>query len=79
AGKPVIWINAVADTPPVFIKPANEETPVTEELLEQAVNFIVGPPPREEIEHAFAGPSTHALFAYRTFSDERPHAFNWGS
>lgn len=79
AGKPVIWINAAADKPPVFIKPANEETPVTDTLLEEAVSLVVSPPPREEIEHSFAGQATKTLFAYRTFSDERPHLFNWGS
>ncbi len=79
AGKPVIWINAAADKPPVFIRPANVETPFSEELFDEAVNAIVAPPPREEIEHSFAGQATHALFAYRTFSDERPHTFNWGS
>ncbi len=79
AGKPVIWINAAADKPPVLIKPANVETPFSEEIFGEAIDSIIAPPPREEIEHSFAGQATRALFAYRTFSDERPHLFNWGS
>ncbi len=79
AGKPVIWINAAADKPPVVIKPANIEAPFSETLFDEAIDAIVAPPPREEIEHSFAGQATRALFAYRTFSDERPHLFNWGS
>lgn len=79
AGKPVIWINAAADTPPVLIRPGAVEEPFSTEIFDQAFDDIVAPPPREEIEHSFAGKATHALFAYRSFSDERPHQFNWGS
>lgn len=79
AGKPVIWINAATDTPPVLIKPGDQESPFTPELFDQAFDDIVAPPPHEEIEHSFAGQATHALFAYRSFADERPHRFNWGS
>lgn len=79
AGKPVIWINAAANKPPVVISPENKETLLTEEMLDAVIDTIVAPPPREEIEHSFAGQATHALFAYRSFSDEHPHRFNWGS
>ena len=79
AGKPVIWINAAADKSPVLINPENKETPLTEEMLAAVVDAIVAPPPRDEVEHSFAGQATHALFAYRSFSDERAHRFNWGS
>ncbi len=79
AGKPVIWINAAANKPPIVISPESSETPLTEDLLRALVEGAVAPPPREEIEHSFAGQATRALFAYRTFADERAHRFNWGS
>ena len=79
AGKHVVWINAAADKPPVFIAPDGAEAAFTTSRLEETVDAIVAPPPREEIEHAFAGKSTHALFAYRTFADEVTHRINWGA
>lgn len=79
AGKPVVWINAVTDTPPVFMDEDGRHTPFSVEAAHAAIDAVVAPPPREEIEHAFSGKQTHALAAYREFCGESTHTFNWGS
>ena len=79
AGKPVIWINAVTDTPPVFMTEEGAQIPFSTEAVHAAIDAVVAPPPGEEIEHAFSGKQTHALDAYREFCEERGHGFNWGS
>jgi len=79
AGKPVVWINAHADKPPVFLLPENLENPFTDEAVHEAVAACVAPPSSKEIEHAFSGKKTHALDAYRAYAEERAHRFNFGS
>lgn len=79
AGKCVIWINAVTDHEPVLMAPDNSETQLTPELIDEAVNRVVAPPPREETAHIFSGKSGRSLFAYRPFSDETTHHINYGS
>lgn len=79
AGKPVVWINAIADKPPVLLAPNNEEHPLTDDIIEDAVISVVAPPAGEEIEHAFSGKKTHALSAYHDYLAERKHSFNYGS
>jgi len=78
-GKPVIWVNAVADAPPVFLGPENKDTPMTPEAVHAVIDAVVAPPSIREIEHAFSGENTHALAAYRTFAGEKSHRFNYGS
>lgn len=79
AGKPVVWINAAMDKPPVFLAPENRENPFTEETVHEVVAGCVAPPPSEEIEHAFSGKKTRAIDAYRDYAGEREHRFNFGS
>ncbi len=78
-GKPVIWVNAAADKPPVFLAAEKIEGPASPEAVHAAIEAVVAPPPSSEIEHAFSGEKTHALAAYRTFASETAHRFNYGS
>jgi hypothetical protein len=78
-GKPVIWIDAVEDVPPVFLAEDGETRLFSREAALAAVDAAVAPPPGEEIEHAFSGKKTHALKAYREFTQESAHRFNRGS
>ncbi len=78
-GKPVIWINAVADKPPVFLGADSNDRPFTPEIAHAAIDAAVAPPPSGEIEHEFSGENTHALAAYRIFINEKAHRFNYGS
>ncbi len=79
AGRPVVWINAVKDTPPVFLGENGEQQPFSADAIYAAIDTVVAPPPSAEIEHAFSGKQTHALYAYREFCTETGHATNWGS
>lgn len=79
AGKPVVWINATKDTPPVFLLEDGETRPFSAEAIDTAIDSVVAPPPSAEIEHEFSGKDTHALYAYREFCEETGHATNWGS
>ncbi len=79
SGKMVIWVNAVNDEAPVFLGPDNKESPLTEEIVHQAIDKVVAPPSCGEIEHEFSGENTRALDAYRTFISETAHRFNYGS
>ncbi len=83
-GKPVIWVNAAADTPPVFISAENTAAavspePLSPESIFAVIDAVVAPPASSEIEHAFSGEKTHALAAYRIFAAETAHRFNYGS
>jgi uncharacterized protein DUF4231 len=83
-GKPVIWVNAASDAPPVFISAENNAAPsllepVSQESLLAVIDAVVAPPASSEIEHAFSGEKTHALAAYRVFAGETAHRFNYGS
>jgi Protein of unknown function (DUF4231) len=83
-GKPVIWVNAANDAPPVFISAENNAAPsllepVSQESLLAVIDAVVAPPASSEIEHAFSGEKTHALAAYRVFAGETAHRFNYGS
>jgi len=78
-GTPVIWINANVDTPPVFLGKDGVTTPFSKEVMAQAIDKVVAPPPSAEIEHAFSGKKTHALTAYHEFASESAHRFNRGS
>ncbi len=78
-GMPVIWINANADTPLVFLGKDGETTSFSEEAMVQAIDKAIAPPPGAEIEHAFSGKKTHALTAYHEFAIESAHRFNRGS
>lgn len=79
AGKPVVWINAASEAPPVFLAPENKEHPLSDEAINEAIDAVVAPPPREEIEHAFSGKKTHARSAYHAYLAETKHRFNYGS
>ncbi|MHA7873556.1 MAG: hypothetical protein ACX939_14500, partial [Hyphococcus sp.] len=79
AGKPVVWINAVEDAPPLIMLDDNDPLPFTPDRAHQVINEIVGPPPGEEIEHAFSGKQTHALAAYHEYAGEHARQFNRGS
>ncbi|CAK9039357.1 Uncharacterized protein SCF082_LOCUS24125 [Durusdinium trenchii] len=78
-GKPVVWINAVKDTDPVFMSEDGHHVPFSDETAHMAIDAMVAPPGSDEIEHAFSGKQTHALSAYHEFCEERAHGFNWGS
>lgn len=79
SGKPVIWINAVADTPPLLLLEGGKEETFSAEALHAVIDDVIAPPPGEEIEHEFSGNQTHALAAYQEFASEGAHRFNWGS
>lgn len=78
-GKPVVWVNAVKDVPPLLLSADGTSTSVTTDTLSPAVESVLAPPPEAEIEHEFSGKRTHALAAYRDYLKERPHRFNFGS
>ncbi len=83
-GKPVIWVNAAADKPPVILGAENTTVslspePVSLESVLAVIDAVVAPPASSEIEHAFSGEKTHALAAYRIFVNETAHRFNYGS
>jgi Protein of unknown function (DUF4231) len=83
-GKPVIWVNAAADTPPVFLSAENTVEPPLLEVVSPGsvltvIDAVVAPPTSSDIEHAFSGEKTHALAAYRVFAEEGAHRFNYGS
>ena len=79
AGKPVVWINAVADEPPAFLSLEGDAAPFSAARVVAAIDGAVAPPPAEEIEHSFSGKKTHALSAYRAYAKERAHHFNFGA
>ena len=79
AGKLVIWISAAEDREPVFLCGDGTEAPFDAETVGAAVDAVVAPPPVAEIEHAFSGKKTHARAAYRDYSEETSHGFNYGS
>ena len=78
-GKPVIWINALADEPPKFLHSRGVGDDFSAEVVFDIIDQCVAPPPGDEVEHAFSGDNTHALAAYRVFTQERAHNFNYGS
>lgn len=79
AGKPVIWINANANTPPVLLDRDNKERPFSFDYLKAVLTKVTSPPPDDEIEHEFSGEQTHALAAYRVYTEEVAHQVNYGS
>ena len=78
AGKPVIWINAVSEATPKFINGDGSEEDVTEEALTQAIDLVVATPSADEVEHAFSDKDTHALDAYREYTQDQAHPINFG-
>ncbi len=79
AGKAVIWLNAAADKSPILVRPDSSEVEIDQAILKAEIDSVVAPPGTDEVEHSFAGQSTHALHAYETFSDESSHRLNYGS
>ena len=79
AGKTVVWINAVADREPVFLRADNSELPFSSETVLKSIDKIVAPPEFDEVEHGFSNKNTHALHAYYDYMAETAHRFNYGS